>query len=108
MTIYTDIDAPELEALLASDETIQLVDVRNDHETLSGVIPGALHIPLSQLPSRLHELNASTPIVFYCHAGIRSIQACNFTASVFNTPLYNLRGGIVAWAKSGLTLAPIK
>ncbi|HEV2018450.1 MAG TPA: MBL fold metallo-hydrolase, partial [Gemmatimonadaceae bacterium] len=50
----------------ASDQHIQIVDVRGPDEWRRGHIPGAIHIPLAALPDRIGELNAAAPIVLHC------------------------------------------
>ncbi|MDR5172934.1 rhodanese-like domain-containing protein [Methylobacillus sp. Pita2] len=105
MASHTDIDAQELHALLSSQKAI-LVDVRNDDEVARGVIEGAMHLPMMVIPgmgSLLCE-HEETPLVFYCHSGIRSAQAAAFIAgNMERGNVYNLRGGILAWANAGYT-----
>ncbi|ABE48365.1 MULTISPECIES: rhodanese-like domain-containing protein [Methylobacillus] len=107
MTSHTDIDATELHALLASRKTI-LVDVRNDDEVARGVIEGAMHLPMMVIPSMGSLLceHHDTALVFYCHSGIRSAQAAAFIAGMDRENVYNLRGGILAWANAGYTFVP--
>lgn len=107
MTGFQEIDAVELHAKLAQDRPL-LVDVRNDDEVARGMIVGAVHIPLHLLPVRFDELDGDAPMVFYCHAGMRSAQACAFMANKGRDNLINLRGGIMAWANAGYPLQPKK
>lgn len=104
MASYTEIDAAALHAML-EQEQILLIDVRNDDEVARGVIGGAQHIPLHLLPIRVGELPDDVPIVFYCHSGIRSAQACAFMANHGHEGLFNLRGGVIAWGKAGYPFA---
>ena len=100
MRKYQDIEASELSSLL-SNQKIYLIDVRNDDEVIRGIIPGATYITLSSIPSfDLSPLENET-VVFYCHAGIRSAQAAAFVAEQIDATIYNLRGGILAWANAG-------
>lgn len=107
MTGFREIDATELHAILAKSRPL-LVDVRNDEEVARGMIDGAAHIPLHLLPLRFDELDGDTPIVFYCHAGVRSAQACAFMAGKGRDNLSSLRGGIMAWSNAGYPLHPKK
>ncbi len=100
MNNYKNITVAELQTLRAT-ETIQLVDVRTDAEMAYGVIKGAVKMPLHLLPMRLAELNAAMPTVFYCQMGGRSAQAAAFAANQGIASVYNLQGGIMAWAQSG-------
>jgi phage shock protein E len=53
-----------------------IVDVRTQREYDEGHYPGAINIPLNELPSRLDEFKQmKTPIVAYCRSGARSGMA---------------------------------
>lgn len=105
MASFKEIDSSAL-STLASTEQVMLVDVRTDDEAARGVIRGALHIPLHLIPLRADELEGDNPLVFYCHSGIRSAQACNFMASQGRENLFNLRGGVLGWGAAGYVLEP--
>jgi len=107
MTGFQEIDAAELQARLANDHPL-LVDVRNDDEVARGIIEGAVHIPLHLLPIRYKELADDVPIVFYCHAGMRSAQACAFMVNQGRGNLASLRGGIMAWSNAGCPISAKK
>jgi len=99
MSSYKNISVTELQPLLAAGK-IKLVDVRTDAEIARGMIKGAEKLPLHLLPLRLHELDAQMPTVFYCQMGGRSAQAAAFAANQGMVDVYNLQGGITAWAQS--------
>jgi rhodanese-related sulfurtransferase len=105
MTGYQEIDAEELHRVLAEDRIV-LVDVRGNDEVARGVIPGARHIPLHMIPLKVEELSGDLPLVFYCHAGVRSSQAAAFLASKGRKHIYNLQGGVLAWGKAGYAFVP--
>lgn len=101
---FRNIGVAELQALLAKSG-VCLVDVRTDAEIARGYISGATKLPLHLLPKRLHELDRAFPTVFYCQMGGRSAQAAGFAAAQGFTEVYNLQGGITAWAQSGAPIA---
>ncbi len=71
-----------------------VIDVREPFEFASGHVPGALNIPLGQIPYRVHEFKEmSQPLVMYCRSGGRSGQATAFLRSQGITEVYN--GGSV-------------
>ncbi len=76
--------------------TLQLVDVREPHEWVTGRLPGSLHVPLATLPQRLAELPTDKTLVFICAAGARSMAACRFAAQAGRATV-NLDGGLHAW-----------
>ncbi|TAJ76651.1 MAG: rhodanese-like domain-containing protein [Gallionellaceae bacterium] len=101
---YKNISVTELQALRAEGK-VKLVDVRTDAEVARGVITGAQKLPLHLLPMRIREMDANAPTVFYCQMGGRSAQAAAFAANQGMSNIYNLQGGITAWAQSGGEIA---
>ena len=79
-------------------EAIQLIDVREPFEFEIARIDGAKLIPLGQLANRLHELKRNGQTVVHCHTGMRSAQAVQMLRQTGFTNVYNLEGGINAWA----------
>jgi rhodanese-related sulfurtransferase len=60
------IPIPDLKKKLDTDKKLVVVDVREPKEIKeSGMIPGAVHIPIGQIEKRLDELPRSAEIVFY-------------------------------------------
>lgn len=101
MSTYHNIQPEELSAMLA-EGSVLLVDVRNNDEVARSMIEGAIHIPLALLPLQCDALNKAEKIVFYCHSGVRSAHAASFAASKGYQHIYNLAGGVLAWARAGL------
>ena len=79
-------------------EAIQLIDVREPFEVEIARIDGAKLIPLGQLANRLHQLTQNGQTVVHCHTGMRSAQAVQMLRQTGFTNVYNLEGGIDAWA----------
>ena len=100
-----ELDADELANWLSRGERIHLVDVRTPAEVARGVIPDAENLPLHLLPLQANDLPAHPKVVFYCRSGARSAQACLFMSMRGRHEVYNLRGGIIAWLRSGLPIA---
>jgi adenylyltransferase/sulfurtransferase len=87
-----------LNELLQHTEKPLLVDVREDVEFAAGHLPGALHIPLGQLPERLAEIAPGSDPVFICRSGGRSMAACQMALRANIRSPANLEGGMLAWA----------
>ena len=92
------IDPRQLHALLTAGAGVQLVDVREDWETVIASLAGAIHVPLRALAERLPELDATRPTVVYCHHGIRSLHATLALRGRGFSDVRSLRGGIDRWA----------
>jgi rhodanese-related sulfurtransferase len=75
-----------------------VVDVREPWEFALARIEGALSIPLGQLSARLPEVAGRGPLVLVCHHGSRSQHAAMWLARNGVADVYNLRGGVEAWA----------
>ncbi|MDM8546299.1 rhodanese-like domain-containing protein [Candidatus Venteria ishoeyi] len=100
-----EIEASELSEWMAQTDTeIQLIDVRTPGEIAAGIIPGTEAMPLTTLPMRTHEVQKNQKVVFYCRTGARSAQACMFLAQQGFDNVYNLRGGIMNWARNQLPI----
>jgi len=100
---FSIVTITELQSELQQGD-VRLVDVRTDAEVARGKIPRCEVIPLHMLPMRLHEMDKSATTVFYCQMGGRSAQAAAFAAANGFTDVYNLQGGIAAWAEAGLPI----
>jgi adenylyltransferase/sulfurtransferase len=88
----------EFKEMLERGERIEVIDVREPVEWEICRIPGAKLIPLSQLTSRLHEIDQTKKVIVYCHTGQRSALAVKLLREVGITRSYNLAGGIDAYA----------
>ncbi|WP_373229865.1 rhodanese-like domain-containing protein [Cohnella sp.] len=97
MSNYTTTTVEELKARLDAGEKIHLIDVREDEEVAQGMIPGAIHLPLGQVPQRLDEIPREEEVIIICRSGYRSDQACQYLASLGYTGTTNLVGGMLAW-----------
>lgn len=100
MSSFQNIEATALFNLITQPKVL-LVDVRNDDEVMRGIIPNAIHIPLSMLPVSYEKLENADKVVFYCHSGVRSALAADFAVSKGIEHVYNLTGGVIAWARAG-------
>ena len=101
----TDVGTLQVTQLINKEKAIAL-DVREDKEFTAGKLPGALHIPLSQLKGRLGELDKykERPIITYCTRGQKSRTAGAILGRAGFTKLFNLAGGHKAWKDAGLPL----
>jgi molybdopterin/thiamine biosynthesis adenylyltransferase/rhodanese-related sulfurtransferase len=85
------------------DKDALLVDVRSDEEWRIAHIPGALHIPMSQMEERLPELapDRSRPIITFCATGNRSLRVLPTVDALGYEDSVSMAGGIVAWRELG-------
>jgi len=92
-----EITPVELKRRMDAGEDLQIVDVREPNEYQINRIPGAVLIPLGELPRRYQELDLDREIVLHCKMGGRSAKAQDFLRTIGVTNTKNLRGGVLAW-----------
>ena len=106
-TIYP---SPMLEPEISPDAYAQLrqqnsppllLDVREPWEYATAAIPGAINIPMGEIPSRAHtELDPDAPIVVLCHHGARSLSVTMWLRNQGFDHAQSLAGGIDQWSRS--------
>ena len=84
--------------LAARADDFTLLDVREPWEAEIASLPGSVLVPLGALEHAIESLDATRPVVVYCHHGIRSATARDLLASRGFTAI-NLAGGIDAWSR---------
>ena len=103
MNNIKEIDAPELHTWVTEKHpNMRVIDVRGMNEIAAGTVIGAEAVPLHTLPVKFNEFNRDEKLVFICRSGARSAQACMFLQQQGFDNVYNLRGGMIGWAQSGL------
>lgn len=100
-----EISVQELKTLRDKKADFFILDVRNQDEFAICNLGGHL-IPMGELPTRFQELNADQQIIIHCHAGGRSRRATEFLMTQGFKKVFNLRGGITAWANEIDTTMP--
>lgn len=97
-TMVPTITAVELKAKQVRGDRFVLVDVREPFEFDICSIPGARLIPLGELAARMSELDSADEIVLQCKSGVRSARALKLLQEAGFGKLWNVEGGILAWA----------
>ena len=83
----------------------QLLDARSEEEFVVSHLPGARRIdPESSAPAALSALGPNRPVVVYCSAGYRGATLARLLQNAGRRDVWNLEGGIFAWANAGLPL----
>lgn len=94
-----DLSPLELKTLLDGREAPVLIDVRTPVEQQVAVLPGAVLIPLEELPARMQELTKDRRVVLFCRQGVSSARGVRMLHSAGFSQVYNLTGGVNAWAR---------
>jgi rhodanese-related sulfurtransferase len=94
------IDPSEIRQRLANGEKLNMIDVREDDEVAYGMIPGAKHIRLGELPERIKEIEQTGEIIMICRSGARSGRACEYMTALGMSGLKNMAGGMLKWEEN--------
>lgn len=74
-----------------------LLDVRQPEEFASSHLPGAMSVPIGELPDRIEELSRHLPVLVYCRFGLRSRAAAGMLQGAGFGDVYTLEGGFEGW-----------
>ncbi len=96
-------DPAAFDTLLATGNTVQLIDVRTPEEYKSGHLKNARLINFHQADfvQQLEKLDKEVPVLVYCAVGGRSGKTASKLMSMGFTQVYDLDGGINAWKAAG-------
>ncbi|MFB5266295.1 rhodanese-like domain-containing protein [Paenibacillus enshidis] len=97
MNPIPQIEPAELRQRLQAGELLNLIDVREDEEVAAGMIPGAKHIPMNQIPARLEEIDPDQEVIFICRSGYRSERVCEYLQQHGYDNCINMTGGMLQW-----------
>lgn len=102
----TLVDATEAQELVVSDPDVVVLDIRTPEEVAAGAIPGAQVFDFysATFQGDIGELDRDTTYLVYCRSGNRSAQATQLMENLGFEDVYELEGGILAWANAGLAL----
>lgn len=93
-----EITVEELKKLKDEGKDFQLIDVREMYEIEICHIDGE-HIPLGEIPHNVDRISKDKTVIIHCRSGSRSGNTVKWLEKNHQFDnLYNLKGGILAWA----------
>lgn len=92
-----EVTVQELKHKIDSQEDFQLIDVREPFEYEMSNLNGE-NIPLAGVVLEASKVSKDKPVIMQCRSGARSAAAVMQLEQLGYTNLYNLKGGILAWA----------
>ena len=91
------IEPREVHSMMQKGVKFLLLDCREPWEYQTAHIEGATLIPLRTIPQKLHDLPPDQPVVVYCHAGVRSLDAASWLKQQ-GVKAVSMSGGIDRWS----------
>lgn len=95
--VVNEITVEELSKWKATKKDFQLIDVRESYEYEIANLEGKL-IPLGEITDHVNNIRSDVDVVVHCRSGKRSADAIVALEKLGFKNLYNLKGGILAWA----------
>lgn len=93
-----EISVSELKQMIDEKSDFQLIDVREPHEYDICHLDGEL-IPMGTVPDHVDKISKERKVIVHCRSGKRSGDIVNYLEQNHGYEnLYNLAGGILAWA----------
>lgn len=96
-----EVSTTELKQKLDENEPVQVVDIRPPAAFAQGHVPGAINVPMTELPTRVDEIEWSDDIVVTCPIGQSSVQAArlidSFEGVDDDATVRSMAGGYEAW-----------
>jgi rhodanese-related sulfurtransferase len=95
------LNGPDLAAWLADPARPrpELIDVREPWEFAICHIEGARLLPMNNIAREAEALDPERELVVICHHGVRSHHVCRYLDSLGFSAVFNLQGGVDAWAR---------
>ncbi|MFC6613915.1 rhodanese-like domain-containing protein [Halopenitus salinus] len=96
-----EVTPDEVEGKLKANGDVQIVDIRSPRQYADGHIPGAINVPMAELPRRVEEHDWGEEVVVACPIGQSSIQAAklieSYEAVDDDARVASMEGGYRAW-----------
>jgi rhodanese-related sulfurtransferase len=97
------VDVPEIDVEVLAERRAAgapVFDVRQPHEYDDTHVPGAVLVPLAEVPDRVAEFPTDRPFYVICRSGGRSHTAAHFLLE-HGRDATNVAGGTLAWVAAG-------
>ncbi len=93
-----EVSIEDAKALLDTNESAYLLDVREPFEVAICAIQGSVNIPMQQIAENIGALPRDGNILVHCHHGGRSLHVTKYLRAKGFPAVSNVAGGIDAWA----------
>jgi rhodanese-related sulfurtransferase len=106
-TRIREVSVADTRERMATDNSIRLIDVREDHEWSDAHASGAEHLGkgIIERDIEVSVPEKSTEVILYCGGGYRSALVADVLQSMGYTNVFSMAGGWKAWKESG---APVE
>jgi hydroxyacylglutathione hydrolase len=82
---------------LDTDESTTVLDVRTVEEVEAIPIPGAINVPIKQMPERMDEVPSEGELSIFCGSGVRATVVASLLRRAGRDNARVVLGGITGW-----------
>lgn len=106
LAAHVKLTAPRTIMQWIEDDSVVIVDVREENEWASAHIPGATLMPLSRFNPAAVPVDSSKRLVFHCQSGMRcGMAAARMVEAGFDGEINRMEGGLMGWRMQGGKIA---
>ncbi|MGW0018316.1 rhodanese-like domain-containing protein [Rhodococcus sp. NPDC003382] len=100
---FSDVPTVSVDDVPEIGDGVVLLDVREADEWDLGHAPGALHIPVAEVPARIEDIDIDAEVYVVCRQGGRSVGVVAYLNNI-GFDAFQVNGGMVAWQRTGRPL----
>lgn len=102
-TRIREVTVDETRRLMAANNDVRLIDVREDNEWNAAHAAGALHLGKGIIERDIEATvpDKATEMILYCGGGFRSALAADVLQQMGYTNVFSMAGGWKAWKDTG-------
>lgn len=97
VSAFETVDVEDMAQWVLSAEPMTVVDVRDEHEWVSGHVPGALHVYVPDVPARAGEIPHDAPVAVHCASGYRAGIAASLLEQAGLKRIIHVNGEYSDW-----------
>jgi hydroxyacylglutathione hydrolase len=107
LTTFETVDVEDMATWVLSAEPMTVVDVRDEHEWVSGHVPGALHMYVPDVPARADEIPRDAPVAVHCASGYRAGVAASLLEQAGLKRIVHVHGEYSDWDRLHLAQSKV-
>ena len=97
ISTFETVDVEDMAQWVLSAEPMTVVDTRDEHEWVSGHVPGAVHMYVPDVPHRAGEIPRDAPVAVHCASGYRAGISASLLEQAGLTRIIHVNGEYSDW-----------
>ena len=97
VSTFETVDVEDMAQWVLSAEPMTVVDARDEHEWVTGHVPGALHMYVPDVPHHADEIPSDAPVAVHCASGYRAGIAASLLEQAGLKRIIHVNGPYSDW-----------